>query len=108
MSYLSAVIPATMDFQSVGTNSNSTPISAASWVTTSISNPTYVLFDGSFIDIGFQSPVVPARNFPESWIFWSLDSALANPAKANKLITAIIFFNIGNLLVLILIQTYLA
>ena len=64
MSYLSAVIPATIVFHSAGTNFTLTPISFANSLITSISNPLYLLVAGSFIDIGSQSPVVPTLSSP--------------------------------------------
>ena len=67
-SYLPAVIPETIVFHSVGTNLILTPISLASSLITSISNPLYLFVAGSFRVIGSQSPVVPTFNSPEDKI----------------------------------------
>ena len=86
MSYLLAVIPETIVFQSVGTNLTLTPISFANSFITSISNPLYLFVAGSFIDIGSQSPVVPTLNSLLFKTFCNIESAFAlfkNTAKNN-------------------------
>ena len=75
MSYLSAVIPATIVFHSAGTNFTLTPKSLANSFITSISKPLYLLVAGSFIDIGSQSPVVPTLNSPFFLIVSNFDAA---------------------------------
>ena len=77
-SYLLARIPLTSVFHSVGTNTISTPISSANWETISISKPIYLFDEGSFILIGFQSPVVPTLSSPVSKIVCKRDCANAN------------------------------
>jgi len=77
-SYLLAIIPLTSVFQSVGTNTISTSMSSANWETISISKPIYLFDEGSFILIGFQSPVVPTLSSPVSKIVCKRDCANAN------------------------------
>ena len=73
MWYLPEVTPLTRVFQSVATNSTSTPRSLASSVMTSMSYPVYALVAGSRIVIGFQSPVVPTLRTPAFRISFSAD-----------------------------------
>ena len=65
-SYLPATTPLIRVFQSVATNSTSTPMSVASCLAASIWWPRYSLVSGSLNDMGLKSPVVPTLRVPLS------------------------------------------
>ena len=98
ISYLAEVIPETIVFHSAGTNSTLTPISLASSLITSISNPLYLFVAGSFIVIGSQSPVVPTFKTPADRILSKFDSAFKEKGKrANNAMINIFFITINSL-----------